>query len=87
MSESRELVARLVEIVNAGEVERLEEVASGEVAAAARRWIGPFRESFPDFRMETRGFFDLTQKKSTLAVQIGERLGIEIVVVQHGIIE
>src|SRR4051812_50216610 len=52
MAESRELVARLVEIVNAGEVERLEEVASGEVAAAARRWIGPFRESFPDFRME-----------------------------------
>jgi predicted ester cyclase len=47
-----ELVARLVEIVNAGEVERLEEVASGQVAEAARRWIGPFRESFPDFRME-----------------------------------
>jgi predicted ester cyclase len=52
MSDSRDLVARLVEIVNAGEVERLEEVASGEVAEAARRWIGPFRESFPDFRME-----------------------------------
>jgi predicted ester cyclase len=48
----RELVARLVEIVNAGAVDRLEEVASGDVAAAARRWIGPFRESFPDFRME-----------------------------------
>ena len=52
MAGSRELVERLVEIVNAGEVERLEEVASGEVAEAARRWIGPFRESFPDFRME-----------------------------------
>src|SRR3954453_20228815 len=48
----RELVARLVEIVNAGDVERLDEVASGDVAEAARRWIGPFRESFPDFRME-----------------------------------
>jgi predicted ester cyclase len=47
-----ELVARLVEIVNAGEVDRLEEVASGPVAEAARGWIGPFRESFPDFRME-----------------------------------
>jgi predicted ester cyclase len=47
-----ELVARLVEIVNAGEVDRLEEVASGPVAKAARGWIGPFRESFPDFRME-----------------------------------
>jgi predicted ester cyclase len=52
MADPRELVERLVEIVNAGEVDRLEEVASGEVAAAARRWIGPFRESFPDFRME-----------------------------------
>jgi predicted ester cyclase len=48
----RELVARLVEIVNAGDVDRLEEVASGPVAEGARRWIGPFRESFPDFRME-----------------------------------
>ena len=47
-----ELVARLVEIVNAGAVDRLEEVASGPVAEAARRWIGPFRESFPDFDME-----------------------------------
>jgi predicted ester cyclase len=47
-----ELVARLVEIVNAGDVDRLEEVASGQVAEAARRWIGPFRESFPDFHME-----------------------------------
>jgi predicted ester cyclase len=52
MADSRELVTRLVEIVNAGEVGRLEEVASGAVADAARRWIGPFRESFPDFRME-----------------------------------
>jgi predicted ester cyclase len=47
-----ELVARLVEIVNAGAVDRLEEVASGPVAEAARRWIGPFCESFPDFHME-----------------------------------
>src|SRR4051794_21717260 len=52
MADPRELVTRLVEIVNAGEVDRLEEVASGGGAAAARRWIGPFREAFPDFRME-----------------------------------
>jgi predicted ester cyclase len=50
--ESRALVRRLVEIVNAGDLEALEEVASGQIAEAARRWIGPFRESFPDFRME-----------------------------------
>jgi predicted ester cyclase len=52
MPTERELVTRLVEIVNSGDLEALEEVASGEVAEAARRWIGPFRESFPDFRME-----------------------------------
>jgi predicted ester cyclase len=52
--ESKALVRRLVEIVNAGDLRSLEEVASGEIAEAARRWIGPFRESFPDFRMEVR---------------------------------
>ena len=30
----------------------LEEVADAGFARAARQWIGPFRESFPDFRME-----------------------------------
>jgi predicted ester cyclase len=52
--DSKALVRRLVEIVNAGDLEGLEEVASGEIAEAARRWIGPFREPFPDFRMEVR---------------------------------
>jgi predicted ester cyclase len=52
--ECKALVRRLVEIVNAGDLESLEEVAGGEIAEAARRWIGPFRESFPDFRMEVR---------------------------------
>ena len=27
-------------------------MATGELAEAARHWVGPFRESFPDFRME-----------------------------------
>ena len=35
-------------------MEGLEQVASGQIAEAARRWVGPFRESFPDFRMEVR---------------------------------
>jgi predicted ester cyclase len=52
--ESKALVRRLVEIVNAGDLGALEEVASGQIAEAARRWIGPFRDSFPDFRMEVR---------------------------------
>jgi predicted ester cyclase len=50
--ENKALVRRLVEIVNGGYLDALDEVASGEIAEQARRWIGPFRESFPDFHME-----------------------------------
>ena len=47
------LVRRLVEeAVNPGNLDVLDELAKGEMAVAARRWIGPFRDSFPDFRME-----------------------------------
>jgi predicted ester cyclase len=49
---NKKLVRRLVEIVNEGELDAIDEVASGPIAGAARSWIGPFRESFPDFRME-----------------------------------
>jgi predicted ester cyclase len=30
----------------------VDELATGELATAARRWIGPFRASFPDYTME-----------------------------------
>jgi predicted ester cyclase len=51
---NKELVRRLVEeVVNGRDEAVLDEVADGEVAAAARGWIGPFRRAFPDFRMET----------------------------------
>jgi predicted ester cyclase len=49
---NKTLVRRLVDIVNDRDLGALDDVATGEVAIAARRWIGPFRESFPDFRME-----------------------------------
>jgi predicted ester cyclase len=49
---SKALVRRLVQIVNDGDLDALEEVAGGQIAEAARGWIGPFRESFPDFHME-----------------------------------
>jgi predicted ester cyclase len=54
MAEQNELlVRRLVEeAVNRGDLDVLDEVATGEFAGSARRWIGPFRDSFPDFRME-----------------------------------
>jgi len=41
------LVRRLVEGINSGSLEVLEEVAYGGFARAARQWIGPFRDSSP----------------------------------------
>jgi predicted ester cyclase len=49
----KELVRRLVdEAVNARDLTVLDELADRPVAEAARRWIDPFRASFPDFRMD-----------------------------------
>lgn len=52
LEDNRALVHRLIAIVNAGDLEALPEVATGQVAREAARWIGPFRASFPDFRMD-----------------------------------
>jgi predicted ester cyclase len=52
LEQNKALVLRLVEAVNRSDLDVLDEVADGEIARAARRWIGPFRESFPDFSME-----------------------------------
>jgi predicted ester cyclase len=52
LDDNRDLVRRLVEIVNARDLEAIGEVASGQVAREAARWVGPFTASFPDFRME-----------------------------------
>jgi predicted ester cyclase len=49
----KQLVRRLVdEVVNAGDTNVLEEIYTEPMARAAARWITPFREAFPDFRME-----------------------------------
>ena len=51
--ENKELVQRLVEeAINGRNLDAVDEVADGELAEAAKRWIGPFRASFPDFKME-----------------------------------
>jgi predicted ester cyclase len=50
--QNKHLVQRLVEIVNDRDFDSIDEVASGQIASEARRWIGPFRDSFPDFHME-----------------------------------
>jgi predicted ester cyclase len=49
---NRDLVRRLIDAVNASNLDALGEIATGPIAEAARYWIGPFRASFPDFRME-----------------------------------
>jgi hypothetical protein len=50
---NKQLVRRLVEeVVNERNAEPLDELAGKEFAGLARRWISPFRGSFPDFRME-----------------------------------
>jgi predicted ester cyclase len=41
-----------VDAVNERDYDRVSELAGGRIAAEAERWIGPFTESFPDFRME-----------------------------------
>jgi predicted ester cyclase len=47
------LVRRLIdEVMNGGRLQVLAELYSADMAAAARRWIGPFREAFPDVQME-----------------------------------
>jgi predicted ester cyclase len=51
-SHNKLLIHRLVEIVNARDFDSIDEVAIGQVAGEARRWIGPFLDSFPDFRMD-----------------------------------
>jgi predicted ester cyclase len=49
---NKHLVHRLVEIVNERDFDSIDEVASGPIAGEARRWVGPFVDSFPDFHME-----------------------------------
>jgi predicted ester cyclase len=49
---NKALVVRLVEAVNRSDLDVIDQVAIGEIAKAARRWIDPFRQSFPNFTME-----------------------------------
>jgi predicted ester cyclase len=50
---NKETVRRLVEeVMNDGRLEVVDELYAPDLAPAAKRWIEPFRESFPDVRME-----------------------------------
>jgi predicted ester cyclase len=49
---NKQIVRRLVdEVMNAGRLELIDELYAAELAPAARAWISPFRDSFPDMRM------------------------------------
>jgi predicted ester cyclase len=54
MSEqNKATVRRLVgEVLNGGHLEVIDELYTPELAGAAKRWITPFRASFPDVHME-----------------------------------
>lgn len=61
---NKELVRRLVEdAINAQNLDAVDELADGELAVAAKRWIGPFRSSFPDFTMK---IVDLVAESDTV---------------------
>jgi predicted ester cyclase len=50
---AKSLVRRLVEeVMNGGRLDVIDELYAPQLAPAARRWIEPFRESFPDVHME-----------------------------------
>lgn len=51
--DNKALVRRLVdEVVNSRDESAIDELVDGEFADKVKGWIGPFRDAFPDFRME-----------------------------------
>jgi ubiquinone/menaquinone biosynthesis C-methylase UbiE/predicted ester cyclase len=52
-ADPKAVVRRLIEeVMNRGRLELIDELYAPDVAVGARRWIAPFRESFPDVEME-----------------------------------
>jgi len=76
VEQNKLLIQRLVEeAANQGHLGVLAEVADGEFAQAARQWVGPFREAFPDFSME---IVDLVAEEEKVAAHFrcsGTHLG------------
>ncbi len=53
VEENKLLVRRLVEeAVARRNIDVLDELAAGEFAEVAKRWVRPFQSAFPDFEME-----------------------------------
>jgi predicted ester cyclase len=54
IGENKRLVARAVaEVINGGDLDAVDRYYAAEIAAATRAWVAPFREAFPDVRMDT----------------------------------
>jgi hypothetical protein len=53
MSETNKAVVRRLvdEVMNAGNMNLIDDIYTPQLAPNARRWIAPFRESFPDVHM------------------------------------
>ena len=53
LTDPKQTVTRLIEgVINGGELELIDELYAPEMVAPAKRWIAPFRASFPDVEME-----------------------------------
>jgi predicted ester cyclase len=51
--DNKRLVRRLVhEAVQERNLDVLDQIAAGEFAEIAKRWVSPFQSAFPDFEME-----------------------------------
>ena len=52
---NKERVRRFVEAINERDGTTVDELATGELAVRAKRWVQPFDAAFSDFRMEIAG--------------------------------
>jgi predicted ester cyclase len=53
VEDPKSIVRRMVEeVMNGGRLDLIDELYAPALAARARQWIAPFRESFPDVDME-----------------------------------
>jgi hypothetical protein len=54
VSEANKMVVRRLidEVLNGGHLKLIDELYAPELAEGAKRWIAPFRASFPDVQME-----------------------------------
>jgi predicted ester cyclase len=78
--QNKATVRRLVEeVLNGGHLEVIDELYTPELAGAAKRWIAPFRASFPDVHMEIVELIaegdKVVGRFTCSATQLGEWLG------------